>query len=437
VHGVPRELLLTLESVENGRFLYKGVDAKGVLVIVQGDGVAMTGPWIGATGGETVPVARIERLERLDEDLPFSTHTAIAPVERLETSALVFVALDQGYEKMVSDIGECRYAPSTVTNGRSVEAWSFSAEKWTTYPLAKRGVYKLVSPIPLDASTTFEKLLDDAAAACVDLDITLPNFSAEAAILDFVANHEAERNLFWLPEDEIQKLKEEAKVHAHFVVTYPVEVRRDSDGAFYEVFLLQKASGSDGLYFKKGKRDWSYPIMYPHVLDLWKERYPGGLASLPSWFRPGVFNQRSDTDFLMKWCSQHPQYRITADMIKRDVNVTSCGDHRQRQWTLLMYASNRSVTAVAEALIRAGADVNAKSLVRVLSTASASVLRAFLTPASNSHLPPFSARVRTERRRSSTPLGKATLTSSLSFSLLLALTSMRKRPKRTTVLCVV
>ena len=65
-----------------------------------------------------------------------------------------------------------------------------------------------------------------------------------------------------------------------------------------------------------------------------------------------VYNRRADKELAKAWC---PQENITADMIERDVDAR--GAYRR---TLLIAAAVNGNTAVAEALIRIGADINAK-----------------------------------------------------------------------------
>jgi ankyrin repeat protein len=82
----------------------------------------------------------------------------------------------------------------------------------------------------------------------------------------------------------------------------------------------------------------------------------GASAALVARMADPAYDRRADIEIAKAWC---PQRAISADMIERDVDARS-----EYGWTLLMCAASAGNMAVAEALIRAGADVNAKENVR-------------------------------------------------------------------------
>jgi len=85
---------------------------------------SITGPWVGASGGATVPVKR---------------------AELLSDGSRVYIIDDVGFCKMVSDRGECRYYAG--------DSSTFSPDVWAASKQAPRNVYiLLLAKSDVDAS---------------------------------------------------------------------------------------------------------------------------------------------------------------------------------------------------------------------------------------------------------------------------------------------
>ena len=97
----------------------------------------------------------------------------------------------------------------------------------------------------------------------------------------------------------------------------------------------------------------------------------GASAALVARMADSAYDRRADVEVAKAWC---PQGGITADMIERDVNARGEGGD-----TLLNRAADFGNTAVTEALLRVGADVNAhKALICAAEKGHTAIVTALL-----------------------------------------------------------